>query len=212
MAKQSGGSASAGGARMLTLSEVSKRTGITLPTLQKYKREHADRIPSRGKGRRQRYPEDSIAAFRKLREEGMARRGRPRKEPAAGRGRKRAAAKGGAKQSGLLTLGAISKRTGISYPTLLRYVKTSLARLPHQGSGRRRRFEAAAVAVFRQLRKESRPGRPPGSKTGARRAGVRAAVAAGLVSRLATTVRRLERRVKQLEREMKKPLRVEVRR
>jgi len=214
MAKQSGEGASAGGARMLTLSAVSKRTGISMPTLQKYKREHSARIPSRGKGRRQRYPEEAIAAFQKLREEGMARRGRPRKDASTGRGRKRPGAAREGRRSGLITLGEVAKRTGISYPTLLRYVKVNLARLPHQGAGRRRRFEPAAVAVFRQLRKESRPGRPPGSKTGTGRDRGRAASAAGgaAASRLVATVRGLERRIAQLEREMKKPLRVEVRR
>jgi hypothetical protein len=72
-----------GGAKMLTLTEVAKRTGISMPTLQKYKKQHADRIPSQGKGRGQRYPEESLAVFSSLRDENMKRRGRPRKSAGA---------------------------------------------------------------------------------------------------------------------------------
>jgi len=39
---------------LLTLSEVSRRTGISMPTLQKYKKQNADEIPSVGEGRKQR--------------------------------------------------------------------------------------------------------------------------------------------------------------
>src|SRR5581483_7591041 len=68
-----------GDAKLLTLTEVAKRTGISMPTLQKYKKQHADRIPSQGKGRGQRYPEASLSVFSSLRDENMKRRGRPRK-------------------------------------------------------------------------------------------------------------------------------------
>ena len=100
----------------------------------------------------------------------------------------------------LLTLTEISKLAGISYPTLVRYVKAYADRLPHEGKGRARRFYQEAVNVFRQLRNEGgkggrkpaaaaaqpaakRRGRPPGS-------GKKAAAApapaqdAGLVRRL----------------------------
>src|SRR5438045_2296222 len=87
MAKKSATTGSA-----LTLTEVAKRTGISMPTLQKYKKQHADRIPSKGKGRAQRYPEESLAVFSTLRDENMAKRGRPRKDAAA----KNAASKGAA--------------------------------------------------------------------------------------------------------------------
>ena len=232
MAKQNAGS----GGGMLTLTEVAKRTGISMPTLQKYKKQHAERIPSKGKGRLQRYPEESLAVWSTLRDENMARRGRPRKDAAAKgpkgsrrRGRpgrpKRGARKGsGGGQEGMLTLTQVGQRTGISYPTLLRYVKTSLDRLPHQGSGRRRRFKPESVEVFQQMRKESRPGRPPGSGKGGRRAAAagrrgrrtaaagRATGGAAATARLERTVKgmlkKLEQRIARIEREQKRPLRI----
>jgi predicted DNA-binding transcriptional regulator AlpA len=210
--------------RMLTLSEVSQRTGISMPTLQRYKKIYQSRIPAEGKGRKQRYPESALPVFEELKVENAGRRGRPRKNasapassgntggarrgrkpgkaaPAAaapvkrspGRPRKNAApaapvaakaarksaaapARGGRKAasavrgtrgrrgsgSGLLTLGQVSEQTGISYPTLVRYVRVHSDRLPSEGTGRSRRFHPEAVGVFRELRQESgRGGRKP---------------------------------------------------
>lgn len=204
-----------GGDKLYTLSEIAKQTGVSMPTLQRYKKLYQDRIPSVGEGRRQRYPESSLPVFNELKVENAGRRGRPRKDaaapagpPAAARGRKPAARKASApaqtraakpgrpagaaksaraqqpaarrgrppaaaarrqkeqaapKQSaargrgkeGLLTLTQISKETGISYPTLVRYVRLHTNRLPHEGTGRSRRFYPKAVDVFRTLRQES---------------------------------------------------------
>src|SRR5688572_16373268 len=88
--------------KLYTLSEISQRTGISMPTLQRYKKMYQSRIPAEGKGRKQRYPEESLPVFEQLRVENAGRRGRPRKDasaarPAAsasrgrGRGRKAAA-------------------------------------------------------------------------------------------------------------------------
>jgi hypothetical protein len=214
----------AGDDKLYTLSEISQRTGISMPTLQRYKKTYQGRIPSVGTGRKQRYPEHSLPVFDELRSENAGKRGRPRKNPAApaapsrGRGKRatgstaaararggaakpaarparrgrppkaasavrsaagsrraargagrpaggRRAAAGGAKTSGLLTLTEISKTTGISYPTLVRYVRLYGNRLPHEGKGRARRFHPEAVAEFRTLRQESvrggRRGRGP---------------------------------------------------
>ncbi|HXU45427.1 MAG TPA: helix-turn-helix domain-containing protein [Thermoanaerobaculia bacterium] len=87
----------AGGKGLLTLTEVSERTGISMPTLQRYKKLYQARIPSVGKGRRQRYAEASLAVFEQLKSENLGRRGRPRKSASAakakpGRPRKAAAA------------------------------------------------------------------------------------------------------------------------
>lgn len=214
------------GDKLYTLSEISQRTGISMPTLQRYKKTYQDRIPSVGQGRKQRYPENALPVFDEIKNENAGKRGRPRKDasaprperptaskrrpgrpaksaaPAGARGRKAAAAAprgaakkastgrgpgrppkkavggaggGGAQKSGnLLTLTQISETTGISYPTLVRYVRMHADRLPHEGKGRARRFYPQAVDVFRQLRSESgrggrkpasaagRPGRPPG--------------------------------------------------
>ncbi len=96
--------------------------------------------------------------------------GRPRKVAAAqvaAQGAAQGAPTGGGE--GLLTLTQVAGTTGISYPTLLRYVKLHGKRLPSVGRGRRRRFKAEAVPVFQQLRSESRRGRKPGSKVAKRR-------------------------------------------
>jgi predicted DNA-binding transcriptional regulator AlpA len=203
--------------KLYTLSEISQKTSISMPTLQRYKKMYQDRIPSVGQGRKQRYPESALPVFDEIKTENAGKRGRPRKDasaprterpaaskrrpgrparaakaaPAAKRagGRKAAAAAprgaaakraGGRKAAGsgrgpgrpakssgsgnLLTLTQISETTGISYPTLVRYVRMHADRLPSEGKGRARRFYPQAVDVFRQLRSESgRGGRKKGS-------------------------------------------------
>jgi DNA-binding transcriptional MerR regulator len=165
---------------LLTLTEVANRTKISMPTLQRYKKLYQDRIPSVGEGRKQRYPEAALDVFEQLKKENVSRRGRPRKNaqaapkaaPAAKktRGRKPAAKKSAAaaKSSGeeLLTLTQISNMTGVSYPTLLRYVKTNLKNIPHVGTGRARRYKPEAVAVFKDMRSRSKRGRKPKAASG----------------------------------------------
>jgi excisionase family DNA binding protein len=214
-----------GDAKLYTLSEISQRTGISMPTLQRYKKLYQSRIPAVGKGRKQRYPESALPVFDEIKNENAGRRGRPRKDAAAarpaapaarkrgrvavkpagrpaktaaktaakrgpgrppaarrgrppaaakatGRGRKAAqpASKRRAGGGNLLTLTEISEQTGISYPTLVRYVRLHANRLPHEGKGRARRFHPEAVDVFRQLRSESgRGGRKKGTAAPAAR-------------------------------------------
>lgn len=175
--------------KMYTLTEVSKKTGISMPTLQRYKKSYQARIPSEGSGRTQRYPQEALDVFNELKTENLKRRGRPRKNAAAAapaaaaktaaKAPKKAAAKKpatkkkavakkpAAKQAApkkaapkkaegdLITLTEIGKRTGISYPTLLRYVRSDLKRIPHVGSGRSRRFRPEAVDVFAAIRDEN---------------------------------------------------------
>ena len=164
------------GETLLTLSEVSRRTGISMPTLQRYKKLYQDRIPSVGEGRRQRYKEESLEVFQELKEENISRRGRPRKSSggkkkgSTGRGRKKgskrtpppkrkgtkaAAASESTGGEDLLTLTEVSKRTGISYPTLNRYMKLYSDQVPYEGKGRRRRYHPEAVEVFQRIRSES---------------------------------------------------------
>jgi predicted DNA-binding transcriptional regulator AlpA len=204
--------------KLYTLSEISQKTNISMPTLQRYKKMYQDRIPSVGQGRKQRYPDSALPVFDEIKTENAGKRGRPRKDasaprparpaaskrgagraakaaPAGRRGRKAAGAAataprgaaakraGGRKAAGsgrgpgrpakkssgagsgnLLTLTQISETTGISYPTLVRYVRMHADRLPSEGKGRARRFYPQAVDVFRQLRSESgRGGRKKGS-------------------------------------------------
>ena len=206
---------------VLTLSEVSKRTGISMPTLQRYKKEYQARIPSEGKGRKQRYPESALPVFEEIKRENIARRGRPRKSGSgkakvkaagrgAGRGRARAAASGsGGGKKNLLTLTEIGKRTGISYPTLSRYVKQHLGRIPHEGRGRGRRYHPDAVEVFKNLRSQSGRGRKAGSGNGRKRRGRRAAgTGAGSDGNLARRVQSLEKAVNELTRLVRRPIKV----
>lgn len=245
---------SAAGEKLYTLSEISQKTGISMPTLQRYKKMYQGRIPAVGQGRKQRYPESALPVFDELRIENAGRRGRPRKDasaprpvrPAAskrrgrppGRPPKAAAARttsgrqaasqrgtgrrgrppGAGKARGraqkpagnLLTLTQISEMTGISYPTLVRYVRLHSDRLPHEGKGRARRFYPQAVDVFRQLRSESgrggrkkatgtgRRGRPPGRPPGrpARPAG-------GDTGAFAKRLQAIERAQQNLEKKLK---------
>jgi hypothetical protein len=76
-----GGGQQGAGGKLFTLSEMSRRTGISMPTLQRYKKLYQHRIPSSGAGRKQRYPESALAVFAQLRSENEKRRGRPRKNP-----------------------------------------------------------------------------------------------------------------------------------
>lgn len=164
-AKKSVGTRTAG-QRLYTLTEIGELASVSMPTLQKYKRLYQDRIPSVGEGRKQRYPRAAVAVLRQLKKENLAKRGRPPKNASEARvaaptqvetSRPAASSTG---DGGLLTLTEISRRTRISYPTVSRYVKVFLDRIPHVGSGRKRRFPRSAVEVFLQLRSESRPGRP----------------------------------------------------
>jgi len=248
--------ASQGSAEQLTLSEVGRRTNISMPTLQKYKKLYADRIPSSGEGRTQRYPAAALPIFRELYEENMARRGRPRKgasarKPAAKPAVKRAAKpsakraatstakptakpaakpaakpkaprrKGGgpvASDAELLSLKEVSRRTGIAYATLQKYVKLHGEEILSVGEGRLRRYRSEALDVFRRIRASARVGRPPkpASKASSRRPAAPASAPvtapSGGMRALISAVDRLEKRLARLEREVAKPLRIEVKR
>jgi len=192
---------------LLTLKEVSKRTGISMPSLLRYKKNFQGTIPAVGKGRKQRYPEAALAAFGKIKQDNLKRRGRPK-----GSGKAAAVKTAG----GLLSLNEIGRRTRISYPTLLRYVQNHLPELPHQGAGRSRRFLPSAVAVFERLRSESRRGRRKAE--GASAAVVAKVKAAGdkMLLRRLDQIERLQRalasQLRELARAVEKPVRIEVKR
>ncbi|MEM8932041.1 MAG: helix-turn-helix domain-containing protein [Acidobacteriota bacterium] len=220
-----------GDGTLYTLTEVSELTKISMPTLQRYKKNYQDRIPSVGQGRTQRYPAEALPIFEELKEENMKRRGRPRKNavdraPVVQRRRPIGRQTKAEDANELLTLKQIEEMTGISYPTLLRYVKTNLDRIPHSGSGRRRRYPAEAVEIFKTLREESRRGRRAakagpvqvGVTPAVRRApdaGVSSSVVAELTQRvkeLQKAQQQLQRQVQKLEKEMQKPFKVTVKR
>lgn len=225
------------GPKLYTLTELAKETGLSLPTLQRYKKKYQSRISSVGEGRTQRYPKRAIAQVEKLKKENQAKRGRPRKRAAGKKRRKAATAKRAVKRSarkrktaagrrprktrraparakgGLLTLSEIGRRTGISYPTLVRYVKLHLDQIPHHGQGRKRRYPAAAVAVFKRLRAASRRGRPRAGT------GRTAAPGAGGGAALARRIRKLEqahreigKSLRRIDGLLRKPLRVSIKR
>lgn len=161
--------AAAAGPSLLTLSSIGKQTGISYPTLQRYVRLFSDRIPHEGEGRKRRYHPDAVAVFRQLRAESKPGR-KPKaaqpaaKAPAPRKRKARAAAKPPAAAPKLLTLTAVGQQTGISGPTLQRYLKLHGDKIPHEGEGRKRRYHPEAVAVFRELRSQSRRGRKPKAK------------------------------------------------
>jgi hypothetical protein len=175
-------------------------------------------VPSVGTGRRQRFPEAALPVFRQLKEEGMARRGRRRDASSKSRSqgarkagrRGRGTTAGAADREALLTLVEIGRRTGISYPTLLRYVRLHLDRLPHTGSGRQRRFRPASVAEFRKLREESRRGRRGGRSGAAAATGV---AGAELRRRLAALERgqvALAGQIRDLRKAIARPIRIKL--
>ncbi len=210
------------GGELLTLTEVSNRTGISMPTLQRYKKEYQDRIPAQGKGRRQRYPEAALAVFEQIKKENIKRRGRPRKESSgkAAGGRRAPRREGGAEKAraDLLTLTEVSERTGISYPTLVRYVKLHGDEIPSEGEGRRRRYHPEAVAVFERLRSQSGRGRKRRAAGGGKPAAAGRAAAGGdgrLAQRVASLERsqdRLEKQIRELIQLVRRPMTVTVQR
>ena len=217
---------------MAPAKKLYKMTGISMPTRQRYKNLYQDRIPSEGEGRKQRYPRAAFAVFKELREENLKKRGRPAKKKRAttktaskrrGKARSKAKTKAKAKtratrrggEQKLITLLEIGRRTGISYPTLLRYVKVYGDEIPHVGEGRRRRFPVAAVKEFRRLRRSSKRGPRAGQK---RAASAPARRAAGTDQALKARVRELEKAQRQVTRQLdeivrllKKPMQITVR-
>ncbi len=199
--------------KLYTLTDISKRTGISMPTLLRYKREHQARLPTVGKGRSQRYRKEALAVFRAIKKENMRRRGRPPKK-----GAKTAKAAGKRQptrtrrrkgEEGNLTLLEIGRRTGISYPTLIRYVKLHGKEIPHVGKGRSRRFKPEAVAKFKQLRRASKRGPKP-SGTGAARARASEATIARRLHELEKAQREVSRQLDAVVRLLRQPLKITV--
>ncbi len=198
------------GTGLYTLTEVARFVGISMPTVQRYKNLYQDRIPSSGEGRKQRYPKEALAVFAELKKENAGRRGRPRKNSTASSTGSAAPrnARPGSGDDKLITLTEIGTRTGISYPTLIRYVQHNGREIPHQGRGRKRRFPLAAIEVFKRLRSESRPGRKPKAGAVAAVAPVASTGNDRRLARLEKTVGKLEKTVKNLLAKLRKPRRL----
>jgi DNA-binding transcriptional MerR regulator len=67
------------GRRLFSLVEVAQETGIPMPILLRYKREHPDRVPSEGSGSQQRFPESAFHALREIQREEAETRDLPRR-------------------------------------------------------------------------------------------------------------------------------------
>lgn len=212
---------------LLTLSEVAEKAGISMPTAAKYKRKHQDRIPSEGKGRTQRYPEDAVTVFQEIYQENLSKRGRAGASKAASKRKKKAAAKGraagrkkakrgkAAETEGLMTLKDLAAKAGVSYPTAQNYVRKHLDRIPHEGRGRTRKYPEESVAAVREIYQENLAKRGGARQTAKPKKGSRArsrAAAGPADKRLVSALEKLERRMASLEKLMKKPLKVEIRR
>jgi excisionase family DNA binding protein len=192
------------GTGLLTLTEVSKRTGISMPTLQRYKKLYQRRLETVGKGRTQRYKVESLETFQEIKKENLKKRGRPRKKVAAVVAKPAPRSK--TAPEGLISLSEIGRRTGISYPTLLRYVKLHARRIPSHGTGRKRRFPVEAVPVFSQLRQESRRGRRKGVPAKQKKVPPAAAGLDARMRRLEKGQVRLEKLMLRLIKALQRPL------
>lgn len=62
-----------------SLVEVAQKTGIPMPILLRYKREHPDRVPSVGSGSQQRFPEAAIEVLSEIHREETGRQEEPRR-------------------------------------------------------------------------------------------------------------------------------------
>lgn len=177
-----------------SLVEVAQKTGIPMPILLRYKREHPDRVPSIGSGSQQRFPEEAIEVLRRIHQGETQRQEEPRRggfgllslprlrkqvrrddeepevEGTAEAGETDEPAGQAARSTTSppvdgMTLVEVSEKLGIPYPTVARYASQHGDRIPHHGRGRSRRFPAEALEVFEKIRRESKPGRPPKKKS-----------------------------------------------
>lgn len=199
---------------LLTLTDVSERTGISMPTLGKYKKEHGDRIPSVGEGRTQRYPEEALPVFKQIKQENLKKRGRPKK----GSTKKKTTAQkkpstrkktaGGDTDRELLPLTEIAERTGISYPTLRRYAADHEDRIPSEGEGRKRRYPPEAIPVFEEIYGDGKPGPSKTKTTKPTRPKTTDAALARRVAELEESQKRLQGQVEALLKQLKKPVTV----
>lgn len=66
----------------------------------------------------------------------------------------------------LYSLKEIQRKTGISYPTLIKYAQEHSAEIPAVGEGRRRRYPRNALKIFQRIYSKGRPGRKSGEAWG----------------------------------------------
>lgn len=69
---------------LLTLTELGRRAGVSMPTMLRYKKQYAERIPSEGEGRTMKFPVVAVQIVKEIRDENLTKRGRPRKDKGEG--------------------------------------------------------------------------------------------------------------------------------
>jgi hypothetical protein len=157
--------------KLYTLSEISTKTGISMPTLQRYKKTYQDRIPAEGQGRKQRYPESSLPVFDEIRSENAGKRGRPRKNPDAPRPERPTASK----RRGRPPAAATAAKRG--RPAAAAKASKTPARAAKSGNAaktaakRGRKAAAAAAAPARRGRPPGRANQKPAAKSGSQKSG-----------------------------------------
>jgi hypothetical protein len=159
--------------KLYTLSEISTKTGISMPTLQRYKKTYQDRIPAEGQGRKQRYPESALPVFDEIRSENAGKRGRPRKNPDAPRperptGSKRRGRPPAAAKRGRPAGAAKAAKTPV------RAAKKASKAAAKSAGGRGRKAAAAAAVPAVPARRGRPPGRAnqkPAAKSGSQKSG-----------------------------------------
>ncbi len=57
--------------KLYTLTELSQVTGISMPTLQRYKEKYKSRIPSLVEGRTELYPQQAVVEIKKIHKENV---------------------------------------------------------------------------------------------------------------------------------------------
>jgi hypothetical protein len=159
--------------KLYTLSEISNKTGISMPTLQRYKKTYQDRIPAEGQGRKQRYPESALPVFDEIRSENAGKRGRPRKNPDAPRPERPTASKRRGRPPAAAKRGrpaGAAKAAKTPVRAAKKAAKTAVKSVAKRG----RKAAAAAAAPAVPARRGRPPGRAnqkPAAKSGSQKSG-----------------------------------------
>lgn len=186
--------------KLYTLTDISEVTGISMPTLLRYKKNFQDRLPSVGDGRNQRYTESVFAVVRQIKEENLRKRGGARRG-------------GSTADDGYLPLTEIAKRAGISYPTARKYAAEHASELNTKGVGRRRRYAPETADLFGEIRSRSRRGgrRTAGAGSrGGRRAVVQDPMLARRIKELERSQAEISRQLRAIIETLRKPLQVTI--
>jgi DNA-binding transcriptional MerR regulator len=126
---------------LYSIRDIARKTGVSESTLHQYKRILGEKIPSIGKGRNRRYPEEAIQAFLDYRETG-----------------------GGRKVPGSYSLSEVAKTTGIPEHTLLYYRRTYPDEIPVARDRSTRIYTDESIEAFKQIKSRA-------SRRGGRRGG-----------------------------------------